>query len=551
VLAPKLVAKKPKLFPANATLPPPRFTKVQDRGNSHNCWKFFEYWKELAGTVTEPNERADLVEVRFYMHWPVVSLKLVEPNRSDTVFKIFSGPMWFENPEDYVDEVAKEMGSGGWHVVLNEVNVHGALCEGYFSAIDLDRYPVKIDLRTLVRGDTKNADYLRWLGVNGIKTPWDGLEGEDDMQTGDVLKVVVDGMRETNQLVREKTEELADVKLAAVEEELERAREESAHSENKRATAESESIKLVTDVARDMVSMAREDRRQDVNPLEIIKTAVELVRPQGDQSGTAMFIEAMKDQTAKMIEMQASNQEFMRSVIGMRKQPDGTWSTPQQQAEGGGIEAEITRFHRMADIFGWQKPGQVVQQTEAPRIQREPEKSIMASIGENIVPFCTMITTLITLGANIVYNLRSDQGKATSPAEALQKVQQQPHVQQQQQQQPVDAKDIKNWVAFAQHIIGPFRAHFLGQDAGLSGVSFAEFILSNFTGGAVNEQGRKNYNSIKENLGLQGFDKLVRSVPELWNVAKDTPTQYEQFLHDFFTYDELMAQQQAKEGAAA
>src|ERR1700679_667812 len=88
VLAPKLVPKTPKLFPKNATFPPPRFSKVQDRGNSHVSWKFFEYWKELAGTVSEPTEKADLVEVRFYMHWPVVSLKMVDPTRTDTVFQM-------------------------------------------------------------------------------------------------------------------------------------------------------------------------------------------------------------------------------------------------------------------------------------------------------------------------------------------------------------------------------------------------------------------------------------------------------------------------------
>lgn len=552
VLAPKIVPKKSRLFPANATLPPPRFVKVQDHGNSRNCWKFFDYWRSLAGWTGDPSEKAELVEVRFYMHWPVVSLKLVEPNRTDTVFKMFTGPMWFENPEDYVLECQRQLGSGGWHVVLNEVNVHGALCEAYFSAIDLDTYPPKIDLRTLVKGDTKNADYLRWIGVQGIKTPWENGD-EDDMQTGDVLKVVVDGMRETNQLVREKTEELAEVKLAAVEEELERTREEQEQRIDKRVSAENEAVKLVTDSARELISMAREDRRRHDSPIEIIKTVVELVRPQSD-NGTAMFIEAMKDQNSKMLEMQNSNQEFMRSVIGLKKNADGSWSGPAEQQHKGGFEEEVARFQRMADLFGYQKPGAVALRNQPPEAPpREPEKSLLGSIAENIVPFCTMTTTVVTLVANLIYNLRSEPGKATSPAEALQKVNAQPNPVQQhtQQTQHVDPKNPASWVRFAQHLFesGCLRAHFWGKDSGLSGFSFAEFILSNFTGGGINEAGRRNYSSIQENLGRQGFDAMIRAYPQLWDIVKDTPQQYEQFLDEFFGYDEMIRTQ--NEGVAA
>jgi hypothetical protein len=552
VLAPKIVPKKSKLYPANATLPPPRFIKVQDHGNSRNCWKFFDYWRSLAGWTGDPTEKAELVEVRFYMHWPVVSLKLVEPNRSDTVFKMFTGPMWFENPEDYVLECQQQLGSGGWHVVLNEANVHGALCEAYFSAINLDTYPPKIDLRTLVRGDTKNADYLRWLGVQGIETPWDNLENEDDMQTGDVLKVVVDGMRETNQLVREKTEELAEAKLAAVEEQLERTREEQSEKVEKRVSAENEAVKLVTDSARELIGMAREDRKQHDSPIEIIKTVVELVRPNSDIKGTEMFISAMKDQNAKMLEMQNSNQEFMRSVMGMRKNQDGTWAPPEQpQQKSGGFEEEMTRFQRLADLLGWQKPGAVIvrnhPEPEAPA--REPEKGFWSAVAENPVPVITGITTVVTLIANLIYNLRSEPGKATSPAEALQKVNSQPNPVQQQPQY-VDPKDPRAWMPFAKHLFesGCLRAHFWGADQQMNGYTFAEFILSNFTGGGTNEQGRKNYASILENLQRKGFDAMIRAYPQLWDIVKDTPQQYETFLDEFFGYDEMV---RAQEGAAA
>jgi len=550
-----IASKKPKQFPPNATFPPPQKFLVQDSPtNPRGGLAFFEYWREIAGTKDDPKDRADLVTVRFYLHVPVVMYKLVDPKRTNTVFATVEGPLWFENPEDYETEVPKRFGAARWHVLLNEAGVHGHLMESYFSAGTWDDYPLTIDLRTLVRTEPKNADYIQWLQKNNIKTPWDNPEDEDNMQAGDVLKVVVDGMRETNQLVREKTEELAEVKLAAVEEELERTREEQSDRTDVRLNAQNEGIKLVADTARQMVSMAREDRRQDVNPLEIIRTAVELVRPQQD-TGLGIFIEAMKDQNAKMLAMQESNQEFMRSVIGMRKNQDGTWSAPASGTqEQGGFEVEIQRFERLAGVLGWSKPNtQLVQQQQNPEPHREPEKSFWSVIAENPVPVLTAISTIITLGANIIYNLRSEPGKSTSPQEALQKTQPSPAAQP-AQQTAANPKDINSWLPFAQHLVntGCFRAHFLGQDAGLSGYSFAEFLLSDFTGSGPTEKGRRGYNSIKENLGIAGFDKLVRGVPQLFEVVRDTPESYQKFLNEFFTYDEMMeAQQKAAAGAVA
>lgn len=551
-----VVTKKPKQFPQNATFPPPRSFKVQDSPtNPRAGLAFFEYWKEIAGTAEHPKDRADLITAKFYLHVPVVSYKMVDPSRTNAIFASVEGPLWFENPDDYEEEVPARFGAARWHVLLNETGIHGHLMEAYFSAGTWDKYPLKIDLNTLVRSDPKNSDYLQWLKANDKKTPWDNPEEEDDMANSDALKIVADVLKDQSQTAIETTRELADVRVEAAQQEAERAREESADRGDKRANAESESIKLVTDVARDMVSMAREDRRAEVNPLEVIRTAVELVRPQGDTSGTAMFIEALKDSQTKMLEMQASNQEFMRSVLGIKKAPDGTWTAAETQ-QANGFEAEVTRFQRMADIFGYQKPGAaLMQQQQDTRPPREPEKSVWGAIAENIVPFCTMVTTVITLGANLVYNLRAEPGKATSPAEALQKAQAAtpPPQQQAQQQASGNPKDLRTWMPFANHILqtGAFRAHFHGKDSNLSGFTFAEFILSDFTGGAVNEKGRKGYSSIQENLGLAGFDKLIRATPGLWDIVKDTPQQYEQFLQEFFSYDEMMSQQQQPEGQVA
>jgi hypothetical protein len=560
-----IATKKPKQFPITATFPPPPKFLVQDSPtNPRGGLAFFEYWKEIAGTKDEPKDRADLVTAKFYLHIPVVIYKLVDPKRTNTVFATVDGPLWFENPEDYETEVPKRFGAARWHVLLNENGVHGQLMESYFSAGTWDDYPLEIDLNTLVRSEPKNADYLQWLKKKGIKTPWDNPEEEDDMQAGDVLKVVVDGMRETNQLVREKTEELSEVKLAAVEDELQRTREEQVSRTDVRLSAQNEGIKLVADAAREMVSMAREDRKQDVDVIQVLKTAVELVRPPQTDSGLGIFIEAMKDQNTKMLQMQESNQEFMRSVIGMRKNPDGTWTQGESQNQAGGFEVEITRFQRMADILGFQKPGAATQhQTrDEPQPYREPEKSFLSSIGsafaENPGAMVGMVNTGVILLANIVHTIWGKPGDAVSPQEALAKsaAQPPPPVQQPQPQpqpsQPVNLKDWRSWSSFAQQIGQAFKAHFHGSASGQNGYSFAEWILSLGTGGNETLDGRKAYTSIKENLGPEGFDALIQGTPALLEVVKDTPAQYHQFLQDFFGYDEMIEKQNAQpEGKVA
>ena len=89
--------------------------------------------------------------MKFYLHIPVVTYKMVDPTRKNAIFKQIDGPLWFEDPEDYETEVPKLLGAARWHVLLNEAGVHGHLMHAYFAAGSWDDYPLTIDLNTLVR----------------------------------------------------------------------------------------------------------------------------------------------------------------------------------------------------------------------------------------------------------------------------------------------------------------------------------------------------------------------------------------------------------------
>ena len=82
-------------------------------------------------------------------------------------------------------------------------------------------------------------------------------------------------------------------------------------------------------------------------------------------------------------------------------------------------------------------------------------------------------------------------------------------------------------------------------------MTFAEFILSNLTGGVPTEKGRAFYNSLKMNLGPKNFDQLMRSFEPTNAAIAGTPqAEYEVFLQQLFGYDELQAAMNQEPNAA-
>lgn len=560
---PELVKKIPRGFPKNATLPPPpRAFSVRDTAQNQNSSKFFDYWKEIAGTKEHPTEQADLVQVKFYLHWPVVSLKLAEPDRTDNVFKMFEGPMPFENPEEYLTEIPKLLGSGGWHALVNEANVHGHLMEAYFSAIDLDNYPVKIDLRTLVRGDSRNQDYIRWLAANHVRTPWDNPEEEDEMAgaAADIVKVALDTVKETSQTAVEATREAAKLQVEAAETRAQIAEDEAeaaAEQAEERAAAEASieghavraSIDMLAHAGTKAVDMITAHAGSQYDPITLMKTAAELTRPQGD-SGVSLLVDAIKDSNSKMLQMQEKTLEFMQGVVGIRRNPDGSWSQPQVSGtQENGFERELTRFRTLADLLGFRRPEE--QAPAAVHTPKESKPGFWDGVAERPIEFMTMLTTVVTLGANIIYNMTAPKGEKISPQEAMQKAAPPPPIPQPQaqQQQPQNTQfpitDIRRWAGFPAEIEKNFLAHFFGKDSNCSGLTFAEWVLSHGTNGVPNAEGRKLYNSIRTNLGPQKFTQLLQSYAPIWNQVKEDPRGYEQFITEFFNYDEIQKGQAA------
>jgi hypothetical protein len=561
-------------FPPDATFPPPDFHTVQDPPESgkRNCWKFFEYWKEIAGTAAEPKDRADLITVKFYRHWPKFEFSLAGgAKRKDKVWKAFTGPMWFEDPQNYVEETMRKLGSGGWFVVINETNVHGELMEAYYKAVDLDTFPVLMDLKMVLRQDPVNADYIEWLDANKVKTPWGApQEEEEDMAgTGEAFTRVADVLENVTDKLVETTERYTESRIDGMKDELARVREGKDSAGVTEATIAGKTVDMFAGAASKAIDMITQHAGSQFNPIEMMETACRLMKPSDNATEkiTQILVDGMKSQTEALKEMQSKQFEFLQTVV-MKRNPDGTFSqaTNEPVDEVDQVTRQIEKFARLGDALGWKRGSDGGSSTGREIVQHAPPpppgKSFLEMIGENIVPVCGALTTVITLAANLFYNMRAAPGQGINPAEALAKANAanpmagMEHMMPGQQQQPPAAAPPPQqpdpraqWMQFLAQIEGAFRSHFF--DEGFNGYTFAEFIMGEGNGAGVTQQGRKQYLIITGSLGRNGLDQLIRQFPPIWNQVQGTGPKYEQFLNEFFGYDEWLKTQKETETAAA
>jgi hypothetical protein len=166
-----------------------------------------------------------------------------------------------------------------------------------------------------------------------------------------------------------------------------------------------------------------------------------------------------------------------------------------------------------------------------------------------------------------MYNMRAKPGEPLKdPAAELAKAVQQPPIPGMApapgapqamgpQPVPVGAQNpLQVWANFLPQLEGPFLAHFFGGAEGLDGYTLAQFIQSNGTGGAINNEGRAAYMRICEAIGPRngasvrgcGLDQLIRQYHPIWSKIQGLAGRYEAFLTEFFTYDEWCEKNQAQ-----
>ena len=536
-------------------LPVPATRKCANKDKRENALKFFEYWAGIEA------EMVDFVLVKIYRTFPLIDFRLVEPDRKTITTAEVAGAIPFK-PDEYKEWFVDQFGHGGWRCILTDTSAQGGLvCEALFEAPgNLDNQQAKIDLRTLIRSNTRNQEYIRQLQARNVKMPWDDPKENEDVASNDALKTVTD----TVVRLAEKNIEATEAKAAA---EVEAARSQGPSSES---IATNKSIEIVSDTANKMIDMVTSHAGNNFDPLALVREVGTMMQTaRGEQAPPAgldltqvlALIDKANDRAAQA--QQAQMNLILETIKTSREERALVPAAPVEAPKS--FQAQLTETLDLLDRLKGFRGG--ASREEIHSEPREPAKTLPQQVMENL----PLIMGGLTLFGVLMYNMRAKPGEPLkNPMEELQRAQTMPFsntgmpmpgaapmpgAPQPAPMPGANPNPLQRWAQLLPQIEKPFLAHFYGGHQGLGGFTFAEFIMSNGTGGAQTPEGRAAYIQIREGLGPREdgkiigcpMDQILRQYPPIWNQVQGVLPLYEKFLAEFFSYDEAAQDQQDPE----
>lgn len=528
----------------------PKIKQCNDTEARKNAVTFFQYWLRLT------EDQVPLCKVKVYRLWPCVDLRATEPNRKDHAVHIFEGAIPFE-PDQYISYFQQKFGSGEWRCIMNEEGVSGSIIECNFSAVDLDRFPPMVDLKTVLWDLDKNKAYKRWLQSRNIPIPnHDGLDNDDSEEE---MKLATDAFAAVTAQNATMADRLIETVTKSAEAQVEAAKQGSG-AENQ---ATSKAIEMVSATAKSMVDMVTKHSGTQYDPLLMIEKIGAVMAPRNGNEMLELMkatIEANKSSYEQALTQQAKQFEFMQTVLAERA-ANATAATaaivppapPKSMLEQF---KELAEFKTIAgDLFGAGKRGAA----DVPAA-RGIGDAIGQFFAEQPAMASSLLTTGLTIISGIIFNLTKPKDSApVSPQEALARANGQPLPLAMQTQQPAqpapqvqpqaagqpepNANPFMQYVPMLTALQRPFLAHFFGESKGLNGLTFADYVIGEGFGAGETEQGRKQYTAMKEVITPEGMDRLLRWFTPIWQEVAALEPRYVRFMAEFWAYDEAMAKQ--------
>lgn len=519
-----------------------------------NSKRFFEYWRSI------PENLQEFVEVRVYRTWPQVKMELVEPDRKDHCWEMIHGACPFD-PENFETQVMQRdgYGSGDYRFDLKEAGTQGVLTKAYIRSQDLQMFPPVIDYSTLVNCPA-NQEYIRGLMKRNIKLPWEyAPEEENEMAqssgVGEAMQTMANAMTDIAKTAVNTAREVAEVKVEAAEARVEAAEarleeddEDEAEAGRVSETALSATIGVMTHGFNKTIDMITAHAGQQYDPIQMMKALKEY---QGGDATLQLLIGTVKD-------MAAENQKLVREFT----HPQSVVAPVSVVADP--MKAAFDRYmaRKLEELF--EPPEREEREPAAVVAAGPPAKSFGQTITENIVPIVGGLTTILALGANIVYNMQRnntprDPAEDMAAAARMNPLAQMPGAipgaapmpgvpapaPPPQQQPPVDL--MQQARPYIDAIAGALKQHFFDPES--DGCSFAEYVRSNRTGAGDHPVGMQTYTTIVQGLGREKFEQLIRENHDIWSAIGGLPPQVKTFLDEFFSYEQWSREQDAAQAA--
>jgi hypothetical protein len=526
-------SKTPVILKTKTNLPKPKQTTFSGERGAH---KFFEYWKSFN------EEQQGCAEAKVYRKYPVIDQCLIGGKHKERIDHI-QGKIPFE-PEEFESHFLHNYGSGSYMVMLDEIGVPGVVASCTFR-IESQEYPPRVDIKTLVAGHPDNRGFIAGLTARGVKLPWETNVEEEE--ASDMKVAAID-------MMARQTERVTDKLLEVVGEQRENQRPDPVNAANAQAIGV---IAKAGETAVDMVSR-QADRlaaaaAPSFNPVELIKTAMEITKPTGD-GGLGLATLVSQIHTSNQQVMQQMHHETLEAMRSQQNQVQVPAASELDSFLG-----QIEKIERLKNVMGW---GGHAEPREAPQ-----SKGIVASLLEN-PKVAESIPVIAQAALLIVQNLFGPKGTPApapnpapnpAPGNAVQATpQQQPRPMSAEEQQQAEIT-----LQFLKDIERPFISHYFGE-AGLNGYTFAHAIQAGIMDPQLtpvqirdlvairgfSAAGQQNYQAILS-WGPQKLDVLIKSYGPIWNTIQGTgPKKYAEFLTQFFNYDKWIAEQ-AKQGSGA
>lgn len=484
------------------------------------------YWKSLT-----PDMLARC-KTQWYRKWPVINPELAgAKTRTIAVYK--DDPIAGTtaacpyDEENWKEQILHEFGSGDYKVILCEEGVSGAVAECDFVTVRDHMIPPRIDIRMLVMGDPLNVGYMQELRQRGVRLPGDpdfkDDRKEEDMAQAEALQAAIGA----NERLTERVITMAESK---------------AHQPTQRSEDGALQSKGL-DIYGQLLRTSQELQGKQVNPIEMLTTlggVMKEIMPHKDGPDPMVGI---------LLEQNATLQREMRDRDERRAKED---KEHREREEDRHSKAEERREREYKERLAAEKPKTLLEQlrekneidellgfkkgkkSSGDDDEDEKKDSTLDTVLKYMPLAVSGITTLFTLGANMLYNARLKPGEVPQPVPTQSAAQVQAETMALASGQTVDqanaAKQQQEQLnAFLQSIEGPFLAHFFGID--LNGYSFAEHIINSSV------QGSMIYAQMKSG-GKDALLQALATYNPIWSKVGGMQPDLHKFADEFLNYQE-------------
>lgn len=501
-----------------------------------------------------PKDKLTRVMLVFYRYFPICDI--TEGGEKDRWIRRIAGESHPFVDDEWMKHILHMFGSGTYGCYLNEQNAEGSSqtrmeCKNIETIWDPDSYPPVVDPKTLIWTADKNQVYVQWLRGQGVQPP-----SEADREIEEMEMQVADTISK-----------LTDTVIAQAN----RINTPVPQVQQQPSMVEKLSFEMASsaiDIMKEKSKVEMASASQQTNGLELVDKVVgmakEIAGSNKNNNGDDTLKLMLKD---AMDERRAANERNERLMERMFAQRDNPSAAPKTLIEQMREMAEMRVL--MQQAFGNGSDAGGGEAEEKPGKESIPEvliKSLpqlmqhgMGMWGQlnQTLAYRTRLAEIEALKASgqlpngaapiqvpVVQQQSAQQQQTTQPTDPatgqpqpeINPATNQPYTQAENEARNAKQQEYAKYHGFISMIAQPLVTHL--NDVEKDGYDFAEWFIAG--------NGRLMYDNIKT-IPPDDLMGAIESYPPLWQVIGGAKDKVKEFVGEFLTLDEYLAEQPDEE----